>query len=220
MSNPNFTALLLVLDVSGSMGECIRDVNDNHVLDDKGSPIQVLTVMQRALHEMLEKQARKLAGYLTVDVAYFDDYYRAGVEDKDPLLLDLNLYAGGGTQIYDSTAAAVEHFRNRLSLLPENEKPGHVVVMVMTDGASSAPDTKKGENLSQTVEQLMDKENWDFALISATGRRNMDKVIELLGIPKENVVTNETSEEGISWMADQAGSFISMSRSGERAHFV
>lgn len=219
MANPNFTALLLVLDVSGSMGSVIRKDNGDPVMNDDGNPVRVLSVMQNALHEMLEKQARKLAGYLTVDVAYFDDYYRAGIEDSDPLLLDLALYAGGGTQIYDSTAEAVDKFEKRLNALPENETPGHMVVVIMTDGSSYSPEEPAGIALPETTGRLS-QDGWDFALLSATPGKNMSAVANLLGIPEENIITNDVTPEGISWMADQAGSFISMSRSGERAHFV
>jgi hypothetical protein len=89
----------------------------------------------------------------------------------------------------------------------------------MTDGASAIPDTTAGENLPETTRRLTE-EGWDFGLLSAAGHIPMGRAARFLGIPEENIITNDPTPEGISWMADQAGSFISMSRSGEKAHFV
>ena len=204
MPNDNYTAILLVLDSSGSM--C-------HRIGEHGE--EAYEVMQNALHMMLEQQARKLAGYLTVDVGYFEAKPTQGEQNADPMLINLSMFARGGTQIYDSTAALVATFEARLKALPADEQPGHVVVVVMTDGESYPADKQAGRNMPATTKRLIG-EGWDFAYLAAGGGLGG---YHGLGIPKENVINESMTEEGIAIMAEKLGQFVSMSRSGEDAHF-
>lgn len=204
MSNDNYCAVLLVLDSSGSMCDRVGDNGE-----------EAYAIMQDALHMMLEQQARKLAGYLTVDVGYFENRATQGEQNADPMLINLSMYAGGGTQIFDSTATLVANFEDRLKALPADEQPGHVVVVVMTDGESYPADQQAGRNMPATTKRLIG-EGWDFAYLAAGGGLGGYRG---LGIPKENVINESMTEEGIAIMAEKLGQFVSMSRSGEDAHF-
>lgn len=199
MSNKNYTAVLFVLDSSGSM-------------DDDYEP------MQEAFHMMLEEQARKMAGFITVDVHYFEETVSWGEEDGDPLTIDLSMYANGGTQIYNTTGAIVDRFEKRLKALPENNKPGHVVVIVMTDGDSNRATNDYGYNVKTQIERLTTQDKWDFAFVARTGV-DVNTVASGLGIPKQNTVQERFTAQGIRSIADKLGAFISASRSGADAHF-
>jgi hypothetical protein len=198
MSNPNYTALLFILDASGSM--------------DGRYPM-----MEDALHMMLEQQARKLAGFLTVDVGYFENYATQGEQDGDPMLIHLNMFANGGTNVYDSTATLLSTFEGRLSALPEDDKPGHVVVIIMTDGDSNSAHTSEGRDVANTVRRLT-ADGWDFAFLSADSGA-LERVRGDLGIPKDCGVEEDFTEEGVAIMAHKLGEFISGVRSNERGHF-
>lgn len=205
MPNPNYTAVMFVLDVSGSMSE-------SH--DGRRHKYQI---MQDAMHKMLEQQARKLAGYITVDVTYFDDVAYEGEFDADPMTVNLSLWAGGGTQLFDSTAALVDNFEKRIKAKPADEQPGHVVVVVMTDGQSYGPQTDNGRRLPSTVQRLKG-EGWDFAYLAADTSSHHGALAQL-GISADCMVSENPNDKGIQIMADKLGEFISMSRSNERGHF-
>lgn len=207
MSNPNYTAILMVLDISGSMSDT--------VYLDKGGRCERHEIMQRALHNMLEEQARKLAGYLTVDVGHFDNYANMIETDADPMTVDLALHARGGTQVYRGTLELVREFEARIKSMPENEQPGHVVVIIMTDGDSSM-DVTQGKAAAKN--QQLIAEGWDFAFLAAH-HGALDKTIHGLGIPASSGVEEAFTEDGVNSMVKQLGSFVSMSRSGERGHF-
>ena len=198
MSNPNYTALLLINDVSGSM-------------DDAYEP------MEKVLHNMLEKQARKLAGYLTVDVGYFDDLAYQGEQDGDPMLIDIGLYASGGTNIYGPSLQLLNTFERRLNALPENEQPGHKVVVWMTDGGSSERGNQP-DMLRQKVKALKAEGDWDFAFLGSF-KGAYAAVGVNMGLDRSESIDYHNSDKGREAMADQLGTFISMARSGERAHF-
>ena len=207
MSNPNFTSILMILDVSGSMGEVVYKSGETK-----------FKVMQDALHKMLEQQARKLAGYLTVDVGYFDNSRYWGERDADPLLLNLSLYAAGGTQLYDNAGKLLADFERKINALPEDQKPGHVVVIIMTDGDSSTPRQSEGVNIKSTIKRLMEVKGWDFAFLCATDY-DMPEAIARLGLSNDRVINEPPTKRGIEKMAERLGEFVSMARSGERAHF-
>lgn len=199
MSNPNYTAVLFILDVSGSMSG----------FENK---------LEAALHLMLEQQARKLAGYITVDVGYFDDSHYQGIQGADPLTVNLELFSAGGTQLYDSAAVLINTFEKRLDAMPQDAQPGHVVVIIVTDGDSSQARTLGGRNISSKISSLRNDKGWDFAFLGAD-RHSFDQVRATLGLPEEAGVYHPLTPRGIEKAAEDLGRFISMSRSGERATF-
>ncbi len=198
MSDPNYTAVLFILDSSGSM-------NYTH------------ESLQKALHLMLQEQARKLAGYITVDVGYFDHTAYEGAQNADPMLVNLGMFAAGGTQIFDTSAVLLANFESRLAKLSEDKKPGHVVVIVVTDGDSSGPTTSGGLNLKNYVTGKI-SEGWDFAFLGAD-QSSFRKVSMQFGIPQKNGIYHPLNKSGIRDSARELGEFISMTRAGERAHF-
>lgn len=198
MSNPNYTAVLFIIDASGSM--------DHH-----------RKPLQKALHLMLEQQARKLAGFLTVDVGYFDTSPWGGIENADPLTVDLGMFAQGGTQLYDSTHVILERFEKRINAMPEREKPGHVVVIIVTDGDSTEAQTGPGASVGTKIKGLRDR-GWDFAFLGADST-SFDRVRAKLQLPTDCGVYHPFDKNGIQKAADELGEFISMSRAGEKAHF-
>jgi hypothetical protein len=194
MSNPNYTAVLLINDTSSSMYDAVEP-------------------MQEVLHDMLEKQARKLAGYLTVDVGYFSSSASQGEQDGDPMLINLGLYASGGTEIYNSSVRLLTTFENRLRSLPQNEQPGNVVVVWMTDGQSSgAP----GE-LPNMIKRLKGV-GWSFAFLGSF-KGAFASVGAYMGLDKSESIDYSNSDAGRARMADQLGEFISQVRSGEKGQF-
>jgi uncharacterized protein YegL len=189
MSNSNYTAVLLVLDNSGSM-------NGSRTV-----------AMQKALHGMLETQSRKLAGYLTVDVSYYDNYLYYNTKFADPLMLYLDYKeGGGGTSTVTCMHKAVSAFDTSISELTEDKRPGHVVVIVATDGDSG--NTSLQSQLQVLVQSKI-KSGWDFVFLDASGRGTG---YQELSIPKENVITHRFDSKGMEKMVTKLNGFVEKSR--------
>lgn len=201
MPNMNYTALLLIFDASGSMGGHEREL------------------MVQAMHEMLEQQARKLAGYITVDAGYFSTNARMMLTDGDPFTVDLgyNGIMGGGTDIAGGFKTLVTEFEQRLKALPEDEQPGHVVVMFSSDGSGNG-DYGQAKALTARLKG----EGWDFAYLAAEdasdGYSMLDEVNRTLGFPTDCLLSYPLTPDGMSEAAVALGGFITMARGGGEAH--
>jgi len=196
MSDPNYTAVLLVLDNSGSMG---------------GAP---QGAMRTALHEVMEQQGRKLAGYLTFDVAYYDTslFYVETMADPFTLYLDYGR-GGGGTMTCRSTLRAIEQFEANINKLPEAKRPGHVVVIVCTDGDTG--DHQFAGAVKNKINALR-KKKWDFAYLFAGQSLRGNEVLD---IPSSNAIAHGFNKEGIAKMVTKLNSFITTARGGGSAKF-
>ena len=192
MSNKNHTHIVFIMDCSGSMDGIYKP-------------------LQNAMHKMLEEQARKLAGYLTVDVNYFEEYLSRGPQDADPMTVHLGLWAGGGTNIHGPVLQVVNALKEKIRQMPEDERPGHVVVVIMTDGYG-------GRSNHNTITAIAEQRaaGWDFAFLAA-GEDAMNSAN--LGLPPESMIYEKPDKQGVERMAERLGGFVSMSRSGADAHF-
>src|SRR6185437_887189 len=118
MPNPNFTDITIVLDRSGSM-EVIAD-------DTVGGFNQFL------------KEQKKVPGKALLTLVQFDHEYQfvhqAVPIGSVPLLTRKTYVPRGSTALLDAIGRAINETGQRLAALPEPERPGNVIVMILTDG--------------------------------------------------------------------------------------
>ena len=148
MTNSNKTAIAVLMDRSGSMG-MIRD-------DAQG-----------AINAFIEDQ-RKQPGECTVRLAQFDDRY----EDvyKSTNINDVKDYVlspRGMTALTDGIGKLVVDFGQELAALPEDERPGTVIVVIVTDGMENASREYTSDAVKALIEEQKSKYNWDFVFLAA-----------------------------------------------------
>jgi len=119
MTDPTYTHLAFLLDRSGSMQSIRSDIEggfDAFIAEQRGA-----------------------AGRCTVTLAQFDTDYEVTYLD---LPIDqvppLDLRPRGRTALLDSIARLVNDTGAHLAALPEHERPGTVIVGIMTDGHENA----------------------------------------------------------------------------------
>jgi hypothetical protein len=74
-----------------------------------------------------------------------------------------------------------------LAALPEDQRPGNVVVAIMTDGLENASKEWTGAAIKALVEQQTNAFNWTFMYMGAD--QDAIEVGESLGIAREHAVT-------------------------------
>lgn len=147
MTNPDYTALLFIIDRSGSMATIKHD-------------------MEGGINGVLEEQ-KKLPGEVTVDVAYFD--YEL-TYDQRFLSLDsatIDIMPRGMTALHDAIVSSTTQFGEALSQLPEEDRPGTVMVVIVTDGHENASKESRISDVKNLITQQQDVYGWEFVFLGA-----------------------------------------------------
>ncbi len=147
MTNPDYTALLLIVDRSGSM-QTIRDD------------------MVGGLTSLLAAQA-ELPGILTVDIVTFDDEIEHQAVFADPATVEVRLEPRGMTALLDALGESLEGFRSALQALPSHARPDTVQVVVVTDGHENASRRYTREHVKRIIADLTLEAKWDFVYLGA-----------------------------------------------------
>jgi len=143
MSNPNLTRLVFLLDRSGSMQSIKSDVIGG---------FDAFLAEQRAGE-----------GLCTVTLAEFDDEYEVvyrgiALGQVPPLAL----WPRGRTALLDSMGKLITDTAAEINALAEDDKPGTVIVAIMTDGMENASREWRRPDIKALVEQQTNDNGWEF----------------------------------------------------------
>lgn len=148
MPNLNKVEIAIILDRSGSM-QGIRDD------------------MEQGFRAFLEEQ-RKLPGELVVSLYQFDDKFDVMYEEipvQD--VKGLNLHPRGFTALYDAVGKATGLMGERLAAKAEADRPGGVIVMVITDGQENASKEYNKEKVQAIVKHQSEVYKWQFMYLGS-----------------------------------------------------
>lgn len=143
MSNPNLTRLVFLLDRSGSMQSIKSDVIGG---------FDAFLAEQRAGE-----------GLCTVTLAQFDHEYEVvyrgiALGQVPPLAL----WPRGRTALLDSMGKLITDTAAEIKALAEDDKPGTVIVAIMTDGMENASREWRRPDIKALVEQQTNDNGWEF----------------------------------------------------------
>lgn len=199
MVNKDYTHLLLVADRSGSMRSIEKDMNGG-------------------IESLLKEQAQ-LPGFLKVDIVTFDSEIEtsyAGVsvsEIEFPVI-----HPRGATALLDAIGEGVTSLGKRLAALPEDERPGKVLAVIVTDGAENASRNYSNAQIKQIIETQQGVYNWEFVFLGA----NVDSfsVAGAWGISRDSTLTYTTTSAGVNHTVSSLSNYMTVSRSGATAGFT
>lgn len=176
MTNPDYTALLFIIDRSGSM-------------------YSIRTDMEGGITTLLKDQ-EEIEGKVTVDFAYFDDKFI--YEDK---MLALTAAAPkinprGGTALNDAIVRASTEFGASLAALPEEERPGKVLVVIVTDGQENSSRESTTADVKNTIETQQSEFNWNYVFLGAD--ENAVLTASNFGIQRGSAMRYTASADGVA----------------------
>jgi hypothetical protein len=145
--NKNYTHITFLVDRSGSMQSGLTD-------------------FQGGFDAFLKKQTEQ-PGKCTVSIYDFDTEFAelcCGVDVKNA---SYTLNPRGGTALIDSACKAIDRTGQFLTKLSENERPGLVLFVMITDGQENASREFKNEDLKKRIEIQSKDYNWQFIYLAA-----------------------------------------------------
>jgi len=168
MTNPNLTHLYFLLDRSGSMNTIVEDTQggfDAFIADQRANP-----------------------GECRVTLAQFDTTYEEVYADR-PIaeVPPLDLQPRGMTALLDSIGRLVTDAGARLAALPEDQRPGTVVVGIMTDGLENSSREWTHERVKALIEQQTRDYAWQFLYLGAD--QDAVEVGASIGVSRDHAVT-------------------------------
>ncbi|MGQ9351423.1 VWA domain-containing protein [Mycolicibacterium gilvum] len=168
MSNQNLTLIAFLLDRSGSMQSIKSDVVGG---------FDAFLAEQRAGE-----------GDCRVTLAQFDDQYEVvyravPVGEVPPLVLNPR----NRTALLDSMGKLITDTAAEIAALPDDDKPGSVIVAIMTDGLENASHEWSRPAIKSLVEQQTNEFVWEFLYMGAD--QDAVEVGKDLGVKAEQAVT-------------------------------
>jgi hypothetical protein len=167
MSNPDRTLLVFLLDRSGSMQSIKSDVEGGFAA-------------------FIDEQ-RHAPGDCAATLAQFDTEYEV-VYHQVPVgeVPALNLQPRGSTALLDAMGKLITDTATQLDAAPEAERPGTVIVAIMTDGYENSSREWTHSAIKSLVEQQT-KHGWEFLYMGAD--QDAIEVGARLGVQPDKSVT-------------------------------
>lgn len=198
MTDSNYTHLVLVADCSSSMSFIAAEMN-------------------QALATYLEEQS-KFDGKLLVDTWTFASYVRKVGGNQEPADVRKDLIRpSGSTALLDAIGNAVTDLGLELDRKPEAERPGKVIVVVITDGEENSSQYWTASRVKQIIETQKNVYAWEFVFLGA----NIDAVetAARFGIDQRSALNYDANAAGVRSMASSLSGYTTTTRSGLVADF-
>jgi len=157
------------------------------LLDRSGSMQSIRSDIEGGFAAFVDEQ-RAAPGACRVTLAQFDDHYDVVYSDRDvDDVTALDLAPRGMTALHDAIGRLVTDAGARLAALPEAERPGTVIVAIMTDGLENASSEWTGVAVKSLVEQQTTQWGWQFMYLGAD--QDAVEVGTSLGVPAAQSMT-------------------------------
>lgn len=152
MTNPNLVEIVCVLDRSGSMQIIVDDAIGS-------------------FNAMLSEQ-QKLPGETRMTLVRFDDEYEeVAVDVPIEMIAPLNrktYVPRGSTALLDAVGNTINRVGQKLASRPEEQRPGTVLFIILTDGQENASREYTKERVQEMVKHQEDRYAWRFVYLSAS----------------------------------------------------
>lgn len=168
MTDQNLTHIYFLLDRSGSM-ETIR-------LDTEGG------------FDAFIREQRQTPGECRVTLARFDTEYEEVYRDLPIAQVPpLRLQPRGMTALLDSIGRLIGDAGTRLAALPEDARPGSVIVGIMTDGHENSSRELTHPQVKAMIDRQSTEYDWQFLFMGAD--QDAIEVGASIGVPAAHSLT-------------------------------
>jgi uncharacterized protein YegL len=199
-SENGLAELLFVIDQSGSM---------------HGEETEQAVVSN--FNKVIAEQ-RKEAGSAVVSTVLFNSrmttMHSSLPIDEVPEMMRWDYLPAGATALLDAVGTSIERICKRQAALPDAERPGATIVVIITDGEENSSRTYTQPIVKRMIQTLQEKHGWDFLYFGA----NVDHFAEAhnLGIDVEDSLSFDACEDGINLCMAECNHRVSYRRARKR----
>jgi hypothetical protein len=193
MTDSNYTDITVVLDRSGSMASLRKD-------------------MEGGFDQFVKEQGEQ-PGKCLLTLTQFDDKYEVVYTGK-PIseVPPLTLIPRGRTALLDAIGRTITTTGERLAALGEDDRPGNVIFMIITDGLENASREWNRDRVLEAVTRQTNEFNWTFTYLGA----NQDAIAVGggIGVAAASTMDYDASAKGAQSMYAAASAAVTRTRGG------
>lgn len=199
MTKSDLTLIAALLDRSGSMESCQRATESG---------------FDELIAEQRTEPGRAIVTLSMFDHVYENVYANLPIAQVGPL----NLVPRGRTAMLDAIGRFITETGEHLAGLPEDDRPGTVICVIMTDGYENASAEWTYDAVRTLITQQREQYNWKFIFLGA----NVDavEVGSRIGVPKAASMTYSADVLSVEATWAATGSAISDVRAGVPLKFT
>lgn len=188
----NLTDITILLDRSGSMQTIKKD-------------------MEGAFDSFIESQAKIENDECVVNLFQFDVECDNVYENRPiSLVPPLSITPRGMTALFDALGTIIQKTGERLSRVPEEDRPARVVFVIITDGAENSSREYTSDQIKEIIQHQSKTYNWQFVYLGA----NQDSFASAsqIGILASSTQDYNPTTEGINVMWSSVGDSLAAFR--------
>jgi hypothetical protein len=185
------------------------------VLDRSGSTATISKDICGGFDSFVEDQ-RKADGECLLTLLQFDTEYEVVYSGKQAAdVPPLAHHPRGMTALLDSVGRAITETGERIAKLPEEERPGRVLFLIITDGLENSSKEWTHAQLMDSIKKQREQWKWDFVFLAAD--QDAIQEGEKFGIAAANAVNIQASPEGIRKAYAMTSAAVTSARSASTA---
>lgn len=194
--NANKTSIGVIIDRSGSMSGLVLDTigGFNTFLADQ----------------------KALSGEADLTLVLFDNEYivlHDGIKLADVPDLDRTTYVPrGGTALRDAIGRTVNVMRAKHDAMPEDERPGKVILLIITDGEENSSKEYSADQIHKMLGDVQTNRGWDVTYFGAN--QNTQVVAQTMNIAAMSSVDYESTSLGTRSAYQDMSERVTRSRTG------
>lgn len=149
--NKELTEIICILDMSGSMYGLTSDTIGGF----------------NSFIEEQKKDGMETRVTLTLFNHEIKNIYEGKNIQEVPELTGKAYHPDGCTALLDAVGITVDQVGQRLYNIPENERPGKIIVLVVTDGMENASREYNAARIKDMIKHQQNKYSWEFVFSGA-----------------------------------------------------
>ncbi len=164
------------------------------VVDRSGSMREIQSDAEGGVNAFIEKQAAE-PGEALLTLLQFDTEYEF-VHKGVPIgqVPKYELAPRGMTALLDAVGRAINETGERLAKMPEPDRPGLVIFVIMTDGLENSSREFTKSQIKEMIQEQQSKYNWHFTFLGA----DQDAFAEARVIGIDGVYAAQYSKEKVA----------------------